>query len=221
MKRVSAIIVAAGEGRRFGGAKQDALLAGQTVLERVLDRFNTHPEIADIILVLKDINHTQDYREKFLKISAVTSGGIERQDSVLAGFQALPPDKVDIVLIHDGVRPLVSNTLISRVIKATADKGAVVPVISLEDTIKQVHGDKILSTANRTQLRRVQTPQGFKYHLLQAALEKAQAERYYGTDEASLVERLKKEVGTVPGDRRNIKITTPEDIKYAEALLED
>ena len=127
----------------------------------------------------------------------------------------------DLVLVHDGVRPLVGSDLISRVLKAARRFGAACPVIPLDDTIKRVEGDHILHTEDRTKLVRVQTPQGFALDLLKRALEKAREVGFAGTDESSLVERLGEDVKLVPGDGRNIKITTPEDIKIAEALLDD
>ena len=220
-EKVAVIVVAAGEGRRFGSPKHRALLAGKTVLEWTLGRFNDHPQVHEIILVLKNTVQEKDYRAKFSKIYAVTRGGAERQDSVLSGFQEVLPERIDLVLVHDAARPLVSRDLIARIIQAASERGAAVPVISLEDTVKRIQGDKVLETVNRNELGRVQTPQGFRYPILEAALEKASDDNFYATDEASLVERLGKEVAVVRGESCNIKITTPEDLKVAEVLLED
>jgi 2-C-methyl-D-erythritol 4-phosphate cytidylyltransferase len=221
MGRVAAIVVAAGEGKRFGSPKHRALLAGKTVLERTLGKFNDHPQVHEIVLVLKNTAREKDYREQYPKINAVTQGGVERQDSVQAGFREVSPVGTDVVLVHDAARPLASKGLITRIIQTAGEKGAAVPVVPLEDTIKRVQGNMVLGTVNRHQLGRVQTPQGFRYPILKAALEKASQDNYYGTDEASLVERLGKGVVAVPGEARNIKITTPEDLGIAEAFLED
>jgi 2-C-methyl-D-erythritol 4-phosphate cytidylyltransferase len=116
---------------------------------------------------------------------------------------------------------LVSIALISRIIEAAFRRGAAIPALPLEDTVKEVTGKEILRTLDRQELCRVQTPQGFSYPLLKKALNKAQEEGHYGTDEASLVERTGEKVYVVPGDPVNIKITVPEDLKVAEAFLDD
>jgi 2-C-methyl-D-erythritol 4-phosphate cytidylyltransferase len=221
MNKVSAIIVAAGEGQRFGAPKQFAPLKGKPVLEWCLECFDNHVQVADIILVLMSDIEKEEYMRRFPKISAVVTGGSRRQDSVAAGFREVDPQKTGFVLIHDGVRPLVDHGLLSRVIRATKDKGAAVPVIPIEDTVKVIEGEKVLRTVDREALRRVQTPQGFSYSILKAALERAQEHNFLGTDEAALVERIGGEVVVVAGDPRNVKITTPEDIRIAEGYLED
>jgi len=124
-------------------------------------------------------------------------------------------------LVHDGVRPLVGEDLITRVIETTEEAGVAIPALPVEDTIKQVEGEKVSCTLERSKLRRIQTPQGFFYSILEEALNKAREDNFYGTDEASLVERIGKKVFIVGGDSRNIKITDQEDLRIAEALLED
>jgi 2-C-methyl-D-erythritol 4-phosphate cytidylyltransferase len=221
MSKVTAIIVAAGEGKRFGFSKQFALLGRKSVLDRCLEIFEGHRKVAAIVLVLKDVGLKNEYLKRYRKMVAVVKGGKRRQDSVLSGFRQVDPEKAEIVLVHDGVRSLVSDNLIDRVIEATRKAGAAVPAIPLEDTIKLVEGDEVSRTLDRDQLVRVQTPQGFSYPILKAALDKAKDENFYGTDEASLAERIGKKVIVVQGDHKNIKITTPEDLKIAEAFLED
>ncbi|MFB0566475.1 MAG: 2-C-methyl-D-erythritol 4-phosphate cytidylyltransferase [Candidatus Aminicenantaceae bacterium] len=220
MEWVSAIIVAAGEGKRFGSTKQYSLLKGKPVLEWTLERFEEHDKVDEIILVLKDEKHKERILSKFRKIASVVRGGKKRQDSVFKGFSQIDPEKAGVVLIHDGVRPLVENDFISRVIEVAMEKGAAIPAIPVEDTVKEVSGHEVLRTLEREKLYRIQTPQGFLYPILNEALEKAREENYYGTDEASLVERTGKRVFIAQGDPRNIKITTPEDLKIVEALLE-
>jgi 2-C-methyl-D-erythritol 4-phosphate cytidylyltransferase len=111
--------------------------------------------------------------------------------------------------------------LISRIVGAAKKSGAAIPVISVEDTVKLVEGDRILETLDRTKIRRVQTPQAFSYQVLKTALDRARDDNFYGTDEASLVERMGGTISLIDGDPNNIKITTPDDIRIAEALSED
>jgi 2-C-methyl-D-erythritol 4-phosphate cytidylyltransferase len=221
MNKVTAIVVAAGEGQRFGAPKQFAPLRDKPVLEWCLGCFDSHVQVAEIVLVLVSDIEKEEYIRRFPKITAVVTGGKHRQDSVIAGFDRIDPQKTEIVLIHDGVRPVVDQALLSRVIAATKEKGAAVPVIAIEDTVKAVDGDKVLRTVDREQLRRVQTPQGFSYAILKEALNQARKDNIQSTDEAALVERMGHEIVTVEGDPRNIKITTPEDIRVAEVYLED
>lgn len=221
MNKVTAIVVAAGEGQRFGAPKQFAPLKGKSVLEWCLECFNNHVQVADIVLVLRSDIEKEEYIRRFHKITAVVTGGEHRQDSVMAGFNQIDPQKTSVVLIHDGVRPLVDHALLSRVIAATRENGAAVPVLAIEDTVKAVEGDKVLRTVDREQLRRVQTPQGFSCAILKAALDQAREDNTYNTDEAALVERIGQEIVIVEGDPKNIKITTPEDIRIAEVYLED
>ncbi len=221
MERVSAIIVAAGRGERFGSPKQFSLLKGKTVLDWSLEKFESHEAVDEIILVLNEEQERKKILGQYKKILAVVQGGEERQDSVLNGFKMIDPEKTGIVLVHDGVRPLVSPALIGRVIEAAFEKGAAIPALPLEDTVKEVTGEEVLRTLERQELCRAQTPQGFSYSVLKKALDKAQEEGYYGTDEASLVERIGGKVYVVPGDPVNIKITVSDDLRVAEAFLDD
>jgi len=220
MKKTTVLVVAAGEGKRFGSPKQFALLAGRPVLDWSLEKFEANKKVDEIILVLPDESQKEKQFKHYQKIVSVTEGGQKRQDSVLSGFNLIGPSEAEIVLIHDGARPLVSEDLINRVIQATFERGAVVPVLPLEETIKEVAKGIVLRTLDRTKLFRVQTPQGFSYSVLREALDAAQKENFYGTDEAMLVERNGGKVYTVQGDPKNIKITTQEDMKIAEALIE-
>jgi len=221
MERVSAIIVAAGKGKRFGSPKQFSLLKRKPILDWCLEKFETHEAVDEIILVLKDEEQKERILSRYRKIVAVVEGGEKRQDSVFKGFSLINPDKAGIVLVHDGGRPLVEKDLISRVIEATLKAGAAIPVLPVEDTVKEVAGKEVLRTLERKRLFRIQTPQGFSYSILKSALDQAKEENYYGPDEAALVERTGKKIVVVQGDHKNIKITFPEDIKVAEAFLED
>ncbi len=221
MKRVTAIIVAAGEGRRFGFSKQFALLREKPVLDWCLERFEGHEQVKEIVLVLREATQKEKFIRQYGKIVAVAEGGEKRQDSVLAGFSEIDPEKAGFILVHDGVRPLVERDLISRVINATLEHGAAVPVVPAEDTIKLIEGKQVTQTVDRSHLFRAQTPQGFSYTVIKEALHNAKETGFYGTDDASLVERIGKKVSVVQGDPKNIKITTPLDLRLAEALLGD
>jgi 2-C-methyl-D-erythritol 4-phosphate cytidylyltransferase len=221
MRKVSAVVVAAGAGRRFGSAKQFALLRGREVLEWSLQAMAGHPDVDEIILVLPAGEDGTRYRERWSKIAAVVEGGERRQDSVAAGFAGLESGPGDIVLVHDGVRPLVSREVISRVIAKAVETGAAVAAVPVEDTIKETAGGLVVRTLERDSLQRVQTPQAFRYEVLDEALRRAREGGYYGTDEAALVERTGHPVAVVPGDPRNIKMTTAADLKIAEAWLDD
>ncbi len=190
------------------------------MLDWSLQAFNAVSQVDRVVLVLRDPASGEAYARRFAKITAVVEGGAERQDSVWSGFQALPEQDSEIVLVHDGARPLVGRGLILRVIRAAADLGAAVPVIPVPDTLKEVAGERILSTPDRRRFFLSQTPQGFRYAILKVALHEAVGTGFRGTDEAQLVEKLGQPVATVPGEAGNIKITTPMDLKIAEACLE-
>lgn len=220
MSGAAAVIVAAGEGRRFGGPKPFVLLGGRPLLDRCIESFEAHEAVGSIVVVLPDVRLGEGLAGRFRKVAAVVAGGARRQDSVRNGFGAVRGDGRDVVLIHDGARPLAGSDLIGRVIDETARSGAAVPVLPLEDTVKEVREEGILRTHDRGVLYRAQTPQGFFYEILEEALAAADRDGFTGTDEASLVERTGRRVAAVAGDPRNIKITTPLDLKIAEALLE-
>ncbi len=220
MSFISAIVVAAGSGKRFGEKKQFASLKGQPVLEWALRAFETHEEINSIILVLPEEVEESYYLERHEKISGVVRGGEKRQDSVWEGFKALDAEAAEMVLIHDGARPLVSRNLISRVIEGTRTGSAAVPILPFNDTIKEIADGGVIRTVDRSRFFRVQTPQGFLVPVLKEALATAYRDQFYGTDEAMLVERVGVRVATVEGDSRNIKITTPIDIRLAEAMID-
>ncbi len=221
MSAVSAIIVAAGGGKRFGGPKQFASLGGRPILERVLERFESSRDVDAIVLVLPPGQHGETYRSRFGKLTAVVEGGARRQDSAWRGFRCLNRETTELVLVHDGARPLVDDGLIRRVVERTRKEGAAVPVIPLEDTIKEIREGLVGRTLDRSRLFRIQTPQGFLYPLLEKAFEKARQERPFVTDEAMLLELAGIPVSVVEGDPRNIKITTPRDIKIAEVLCDE
>jgi 2-C-methyl-D-erythritol 4-phosphate cytidylyltransferase len=191
------------------------------VLERSLDALAAHPRVDEIILVLPAGEAGSRYRKRWPKVAAVVRGGEKRQDSVRRGFARVRSGPADLVLVHDAVRPLVSREVISRVIAQAEKSGAAVAAVPVEDTIKEEAAGVVIRTLERDNLRRVQTPQAFAREVLDRALRKARRDRFYGTDEAALVERAGHPVALVVGDRRNLKITTAADLRIAEALLDE
>jgi 2-C-methyl-D-erythritol 4-phosphate cytidylyltransferase len=218
MTRTAAVIVAAGAGSRFGGAKQFAVFGGRPLFEWSCDVFQAHPGVDDIVLVLPEARTRIPDPGRFSKMIDVVPGGERRQDSVAAGFARLDPERTGFVLVHDGARPLLRPDLIDRVLGEAKKTGAAVPVVPPEDTIKEILDGRILRTLDRGRLGRVQTPQGFAYDVLRRALARAAADGFAGTDESGLVERLGVPVAAVDGDPRNLKITTPLDLIFAEAV---
>jgi 2-C-methyl-D-erythritol 4-phosphate cytidylyltransferase len=223
--RLNAVIVAAGEGRRMGSAapKPLLLLAGRPIILHTLARF-ADSGVGKAIVVVPAAE-----RSKFEKsIGAgelgrlewsLTNGGPRRQDSVALGLEALDAD-CEIVVVHDAVRPLVSPALIDRCAEAANKDGAAVSGLPVSDTIKVVSADRRAeATPPRDMLWSIQTPQAFRVGLLREAHRRAEIDRFEATDDAMLVERLGEKVVVVEGERRNIKITTPEDLSFAEALL--
>jgi len=220
-----AIIVAGGAGTRFGETtpKQFLPLGDHPLLLQTLLPFQASPLIdAFCVVVPADYVETVagwQNTKSLHKMQWVVAGGPKRQDSTAAGFQQIP--RCDVVLIHDGARPLVSTALIERLVAAAQQKGAAVPGLKVHETLKKVaSGGHILTTVDRNEYATIQTPQGFRYPILQEALQEAQADAFYGTDEAMLVERMGFPVTMVPGSRDNIKITQPEDMKFAEKILQ-
>ena len=206
---IGVILVAAGEGSRFGGPKVLVELAGQTLLERAAAALET---FADRVAVLRPADLDRVDLPGWRRVA----GGPRRRDSVAAGLAALRPE-TGIVLVHDAARPLVPPEMVARVAEAAAHAPAVIPVIPVADTIKHVEGNRVVETPDRAALVRVQTPQAFRVDLLRRALEASDSD---ATDEAALVEARGVPVLTVAGDPKNLKITAPADLRVAEALLQ-
>lgn len=219
---IFAIIVAGGLGKRIGTSvpKQFLLLKGHPVLWYTVRCFDECHEIGGIVLVThKDwLDPCYKIAEGFEKIRKITIGGDTRQKSVWQGLKMI--EEAEIVLVHDGVRPLVPKALISQVIKETKRWGAVVPALAAKETIKWVEDRFIVKTLDRERVFLVQTPQGFKFDLLKEAYLKAKKESIVATDDASLVERLGKKIKIIPGANQNIKITSAHDLKLAEYYLD-
>ena len=225
MNRVVAIIVAAGGGSRMGGdlPKQFLPLGGRPLLDRTLSAFTASPRVDGVVLSLPPSlsNEVKESYRSVAKIIAVVDGGAERQDSVRNALAAVPGE-TEIILVHDAVRPFVSERLLGRCVDLAQEHGAVVPVVPVRDTVKQWdRAEKTLSTRDRSEIMLAQTPQGFRAGILRDAYRKAQEEGRQGTDDASLVEGARVPVIPIPGEEGNIKITIPEDIRMAEGLLRE
>lgn len=213
-----AIIPAAGSGDRFGGKKQFQEIAGVSLLERTIRVFKKSGLFEKIVFCLSpdEIKKWPDRREEGIHPVA---GGKSRAESVYHGFCFLKSASEDIILVHDAVRPLVSVDLIRKVAERTVEKGAVVPVLPVTDTLKEIIGDKILRTLDRNKVFFAQTPQGFRSEHLAKAYEKALNQDARWTDEAGLLEACGIPVMMVLGEVENIKVTTKFDLKLAEGLL--
>ena len=225
MKTV-AIIPAGGAGKRLKAhvAKQHLLLDHVPVLVHALKVFQKSKVIDYIVLALPPDDLASAWQgliNKYglTKVTAIVAGGMERQDSVRNGLVVID-DRCDIVLVHDSVRPFVTEKMIRQVVAAARATGAAAIGVKAKDTIKETKKDNIVAvTVPRQNLWLTQTPQAFKFELLKKAYKKAYDEKFYGTDDASLVERIRKKVKMIEGSYENIKITTPEDLVMAKALL--
>ncbi len=220
MTQVAAILPAAGQGRRMG-ADQNKLflpLNDSSVLEETLRKVISHPQICHIYLVYahedqKYLNHLRALPDLTLVL-----GGERRQDSVAAALAQIQTDRlVEKVIVHDAARPLCSTELISRVIRALEHYPAVIPVIPLKDTIRQINGEQV-KLVNRQDYVATQTPQGFHLSPYWQATLQSQQEDWDVTDDASLLEKTGIPVHLIPGEETNLKITTPLDLEFARFL---
>jgi len=222
---ISAIIVAGGSGKRFNSStpKQFLKLNGKPILAYSIEKFEKSKLIDEIILAVPgqfigfcQKNLVAKYR--FRKISQIISGGKTRQASVYSGLQKVNK-KCNLVLVHDGVRPLIDLKQIERVIKLAQKSKAAILAVPVKETVKLVDNNTIVKTEERKKFYLAQTPQAFEKALLQKAFEKAKKDNFVGTDCSSLVERLGVKVRVLEGSEKNIKITTAEDFKLAEMLM--
>ncbi|MEW5323225.1 2-C-methyl-D-erythritol 4-phosphate cytidylyltransferase [Geobacillus thermoleovorans] len=218
-----AIVLAAGRGKRMnaGMNKQFLELGGEPLIVRTLNVFERDERCARIVLVVNPAERSRFEllldRFRIRKVAAFADGGEERQHSVYNGLQALAGE--EIVLIHDGARPFVRVRHLHELVNAAVQYGAAIPAVRVKDTIKKVDGLFVEQTIDRSSLWAVQTPQAFRLSLIMEAHEAAKQAGYLGTDDASLVERIGKPVKIIEGDYHNIKLTTPEDLLFAEAIL--
>lgn len=218
-----AVIVAAGSATRMGGIdKVMADLGGEPMIVRTVRAFQNCDAIASIVIVTREdlIRPISDLCRDMKKVAAVVAGGKSRQESVHLGLNALPKG-TKLAAVHDGARPLVSWQVIDRVVRAANTYGAAAPAIPVKDTIKVVEGRLVKETPDRSSLMAVQTPQVFDFDLLRGALKKAEEDGAQVTDDCSAVERTGMRIKIVEGDERNLKVTTPMDLKIAELLLEE
>ena len=218
--RVGVVVVAAGTSHRMGGIdKVFAPLAGAPLITHSLTAFQEATGVHSIALVLAEAQVKRGEQivadAKLTKVSAITAGGARRQDSVANGLKSL--DRCDIVMVHDGARPLVDLGMISRGLEAVTETGAASAAVPVTDTIKTAGADMVVSdTLDRSGLWSAQTPQVFSAALL-ADAHRAVADDV--TDDAAMVEALGGKVKLFLGSNENIKVTTPEDISLAEAIL--
>jgi len=220
-KIVGVVIPAAGRSERMGRGvnKQFMLLAGKPVLCHSVEVFLSLEKVSQVVVVVhpNDIERCRDLLGN--RSVQVVPGGDERQDSVYSGLQALARE-TELVAVHDGARPLLCPGLVRSLLDEAVKWGAVIPAVPAKDTLKEVDENRVvLSTLERSRIWQAQTPQVFRYQSLLDAYEQARKDGFYGTDDASLYERYCGKVRVVVGDYRNIKITTPEDLLVAEALL--
>jgi 2-C-methyl-D-erythritol 4-phosphate cytidylyltransferase len=228
--KVSAIIPAAGLGKRFGPGKDKPFrtLGGKPLILWPLEALQSIPGISEIIPVLR-LEDTESGRELFerygiTKIKRIAPGGKERQHSVYNGLKLID-DKYGIVVIHDGARPLVKKEFIEEMLtEMVGSKDAfdgIIPGVPVKDTIKEAENGMVKTTLKRDNLWAVQTPQIFRHEKILQAYEQAMKKRYYATDDAALVEKYGGKIRIIMGSYRNIKITTQEDLIIAEALLRE
>ena len=223
LKKCGAVIVAAGSASRMGGIdKVMAPLGGEPMIARTVRAFQECDAVSQIVIVTREdlILPINSLCKAFPKVKAVVAGGKTRQESVGNGLNALSKE-MKLAAIHDGARPLITWQLIDWVVRAANTYGAAAPAIPVKDTIKTVEGGLVVNTPDRSKLRAVQTPQVFDIDLLKGALLKAYQDGAEVTDDCSAVERLGMKVKIVEGDEKNLKVTTPMDLKIAEMLLEE
>lgn len=230
--KVAVILPAAGLGTRMGrpqpekagtSRKQFMLLDGAPIVLHTIRKFASCPLVSEIVLALRaeDMDWVRDLvaRESLATPVRVVEGGDSRQQSVENALASIPAD-TDLVAVHDAVRPFIDPETIEKAIAEAAASGAAIVGIVPVDTVKQVHKNRIRATIPRERLVLAQTPQVFRYALIQEAFARAREDNFTGTDESSLVERLERvEVCVVPGSDRNLKITKPSDMELARLYL--
>ena len=221
--RCAAVIVAAGSEKRMKGTdKIMAELCGEPLIIHTLRAFQQSDDIQEIVLVTREdlLEPLSELcvAKKITKITKICRGGETRAASVQAGLDQVSKD-CGFVAIHDGARPLVSQTVIHDAVRKAAKFNAAAPAVPVKDTIKEVHGGIVTATPDRSALWAVQTPQVFSLELYKAALDKVIAAKEEVTDDCSAAEKFGVNVVITPGSEENLKVTTPEDLILAEALL--
>lgn len=223
---VIAIVPAAGLGKRFGPDtnKPFHLLLDKPLIVWALEVLEMIGEIREVIPVLKepDMESGVEIFERYnlSKVKRIAPGGKERQDSVYSGLK-LVKDRANIVLIHDGARPLIDSRVVMTALHNLSGFDGVIVGVPVRDTIKEVQDNIVKRTLRREAIWAIQTPQLFLYDAIMKAYHKAMVERFYSTDDSALLERSGGKVKIITGSYSNIKITTPEDIPVAEFLLKE
>lgn len=233
MKKVVAIIPAAGSGKRMNESvnKQFLKIGDKTVIERTLAAFEASKQVSEVILVTKyeEIPSLNNIIKAsgIKKVRSLVEGGAERQDSIYNGLKETRSDD-DWILVHDGARPFITSTMIDEMVEALLMENeqqaqsrykSLVMAVPSKDTVKRVKGNKVEETLNRSELFNIQTPQAFSRELLVESYDKAMQAGYKGTDDASIVEWMGHDVFIHMGSYENIKITTPDDLYLGEAIL--
>ncbi|MBT2667864.1 2-C-methyl-D-erythritol 4-phosphate cytidylyltransferase [Bacillus sp. ISL-4] len=216
------VIPAAGQGKRMKAGKNKLFieLSGIPIIVYTLRVFEEDPDCRGIILSINPAE--KDYFSQLIaayglkKVKKLVMGGKERQQSVYNGLQHAGEE---IILVHDGARPFINLEQISELTTAASLHGGAVIAVPVKDTIKKASNNKVVETVERSSLWAVQTPQAFRVSILKSAYEQAEAEAFLGTDDASLLERINEQVVIIEGNYDNIKITTQEDLYFAEAIL--
>lgn len=214
------VIPASGSGIRFGGRvpKQFLKVNGREIISYTIKKFESIEFIKGIIIAAKPeyfslLSEIAD-KYRFKKIICFVSGGETRMESVYNGLSALNCRKTDIIAVHDAVRPFISKALIMNLFKFCAKHGSVIPALPVPDTVKEIKMKNVVNrTLSRESLMLAQTPQVFKYGEMLKSYEKAMKDNFIGTDESSILEYAGNKVRIIEGEKRNIKITTKEDIK--------
>lgn len=219
----TAVVPAAGSSTRMGEDKLLLPLGEMPVILRSLRALEDSPYITEIILVTREeqiVPLSQLCRDAALtKVTKVVVGGESRTDSVLAGLREADP-RAELIAIHDGARPLVTAEIIAAAVEKAAERGAAAPAVPVKDTVKRAVNGVVTATPDRSELFAVQTPQVFEHGLILGALEKAKQDGAVLTDDCAAVERIGMPVCLTEGSYENIKLTTPEDLAVAEAILE-
>ena len=218
------VLPAAGSGKRMKADKNKLLLElfGKPIFLYTLEVFEQDPQCEAIWLAVKaeERNIIEQYVTEYgiTKVQGYAEGGMERQDSVRACLEAIPP--CGVVLVHDAARPFISREVIGRLVEAAVESGAAIAGVPVKDTIKKAAAGIIQETVDRGQLWMIQTPQAFTYDLILEAAHAAAQDGFMGTDEAMLVERLNLPVQIIESTYENVKMTTPDDLIYGKAILE-
>lgn len=215
------LILAAGRGERFGAPKQRMVLGGHPLALWSILAFEQSPAV-DLIVMVTDEDSLAFFEEQIRereieKVEAVVPGGKERTDSLMSGLRVLPEQ--GLVAVHDGARPFVRAEEVTAGFELLETKGPTIYAIPATDTLKRVKKKVVVETVSRDSIYRAQTPQFFELPMLRSALEKARAEGFTGTDEASYVERLGEGIHIIPGREENLKVTFRRDLELAEELL--